>query len=40
MTGSELETILLKAGGAVLALIVFWWIRIILLGYTQKVKNK
>lgn len=32
MTGSEFETILLKAGGAVLALIVFWWIRRMILG--------
>jgi len=32
ITSAELETILLKAGGAVLGIIVFWWVRRILLG--------
>lgn len=32
MTGSELETILLKAGGAVIGMIAFWWIRRMVLG--------
>jgi hypothetical protein len=32
MTGSEFETILLKGGGAIIAMIAFWWIRRIILG--------
>jgi len=32
ITSVEIETLALKAGGAVLGLIVFWWIRKIVLG--------
>lgn len=32
ITASELEIILLKAGGAVLGLIIFWWVYKIIRG--------
>lgn len=32
ITAAELEVILLKAGGAVLGLIVFWWVYKIVRG--------
>lgn len=35
MTADEFQVIALKAGGAVLGLIIFWWTRKILLGYKK-----
>jgi len=36
MTASEFELIALKAGGAVLGLIIFYWVRLMILGIKKK----
>jgi len=36
ITSAEIELLALKAGGAVLGLIVFWWVRIIIRGIKVK----